>query len=144
MTVNIIKLVVGVESVQDLHDRNRSYLVDYHGELAVPVHTRHKPAREKEVLNGGSLYRVVKNRIQCRQRILGFEQYEDPIKGKMTLVMVSAEMIETVKQSHRPFQGWRYFDPAKAPKDVGVFDPDAVTDEIPTDMEDDLRASGLL
>lgn len=140
----MIKLIVGINDLVEAAEWQSMNLVDFYGQRAFPVKTRHKPTREKEVLDGGSLYRVVKNRIQCRQRILGFERYEDPIKGRMTYIMLDPEMVETVKQPHRPFQGWRYFDPVKAPKDIGVFDPAAAPEEIPADMEDDLRASGLL
>ncbi len=144
MALNLIKLGVGVADIGEMAAWQRLSHTDYYGQVAFPVKTRHKPVRAKELLEAGSLYRVIKGKIQCRQRILGLEQFNDDENGKFCLVMVSAEIIETAKQPQRPFQGWRYFDSAKAPKDMGVFDPNAPVEDIPADMEDALRESGLL
>jgi hypothetical protein len=144
MAINLIKLGVGVADIKEMAELQQKRYMDYHGQTAFPVWTRRKPVRDKELLNGGSLYRVIKNKIQCRQRILGLEIVEDEELGKHCLIMVDPEIIETVKQPHRPFQGWRYYESAKAPKDMGVFDPNAPEQNIPAELEEDLRASGLL
>lgn len=142
--INLIKLGVGVGDLFEMQELQKRRYMDYHGQTVFPVWTRRKPVREKELLAGGSLYRVIKNKIQCRQRILGLEVIEDEEQGNHCLIMVEPEIIETVKLPQRPFQGWRYLDPAKAPKDMGVFDPDAAPEDIPDDMEEALRATGLL
>ncbi len=145
MAIHIIKLVVGVADMVHFAKVQAAYAVEYQGGLAIPVHTRNRPRREDEILTeGGSIYRVIKNRIQCRQEILGFEEYEDPEKGKRCKIMVSPEIIRTVSIARRPFQGWRYLKPFDAPADIGVYDPAHEPEAIPPEMEEELRESGLL
>lgn len=146
MVLHLRKLVVGIGDIQELVDVNRNRVIDYHGQAAIPVWTRHKPRREDE-LRGGSLYRIIKNRVQCRQQILGLETIIDDENGKYCLIMVDPEVIQTVSIAHRPFQGWRYFENADVPADRGVFRGEDSTqqgEEIPPEMEEELRQSGLL
>lgn len=144
MTQHMIKLVVGCDDLADFARRQQAEIVDYEGQPAVPCWTRFKPKRADEILrSGGSIYRVINNRIQCRLRILGFEMVEVEGHGTMCMIMQDPEMIETVSVPQRPFQGWRYFDPAKAPKDKGIYNP-ANDAEIPPEMAEKLRESGLL
>lgn len=138
----MIKLVVGIDSLQDYARFMESYLVDYEGGQVNPVHTRHKPKRDAELVREGSIYRVIKNVIVCRQEIIGFEQFEHPVKGNMWAVMCDPEIIATVPTAKRPFQGWRYLESDAAPKDIGVYD--ANQEQPPEEMGDDLAAAGLL
>lgn len=140
--IHLIKLAVGVETLDEFAEWQKRSRVKYEGKLANPVWTRHRPKRADELLNGGSLYRVFKRRIQCRQRILGFEEGHDPVKGKMCLIMVEHEIIQTLSKPKRPFQGWRYLQPKDAPRDKGVFLPG--TERPDPELEMDLRAAGLL
>lgn len=140
--IHIIKLVAGMESLEDFAELQKSQRFDYHGEQANVIWTRNKPKRADELVNGGSAYRVIKNRICCRQRILGFEEAQDPIKGKMTLIIVASEIMQTLSKPKRPFQGWRYLKPEVVPRDKGVFLPGA--ERPPEELEKDLRAAGLL
>ncbi len=138
-----MKLVVGVADLREYYERQKHEIFDYHGTLAVPCWTRYKPKAADEILHeGGSIYRVIKNRIVCRHRIAGFEMVETSSKGKMCMIVQDAEIIETVRTPKRPFQGWRYLKPQDVPKDKGVYAGDH--DDIPPEMEDDLRQAGLL
>ena len=58
--------------------------------------------------------------------------------------MVEPTIIQTISTPKRPFQGWRYLEPAAAPRDRGVYLGDGQREEIPMDMEDELREAGLL
>ncbi len=112
---------------------------------AVPCLTRFMPKRADEILTGGgSLYRVLKSRIVCRQKICGFEMVKTEHKGSMCAIMLEPEIITTVNAPHRPFQGWRYFESAKAPADRGLYVLGQGSNEPPEEMADDLRAAGLL
>ena len=71
MALNMIKLVVGCDTIEDLlawHQSGRPWI----------MHTRQTPKRAAELLDGGSLYRVFKGAILCRQRILveGIGQFQ--------------------------------------------------------------------
>jgi len=144
MAVHLIKLVVGVDDLDQFLEIQKNSIVDYNGEPANAVRTRYKPKREAEVLDGGSLYRVIKNKICCRQKILGFETIESSDKGTQTLIMVEPTIIQTISTPKRPFQGWRYFESAAVPRDRGVYLGDNQREEIPEDMEKDLKEMGLL
>ena len=144
MTINMIKLVVGVDDLDQFFEIQQAQQFDYHGQMACPVYTRFKAKRAEEILKGGSLYRVIKNRIQCRTRILGFEEVETEEKGKMCMIVVDKDIIQTISKPKRPFQGWRYLESSAAPKDRGFYLGDGVRDEIPEDMENELRDAGLI
>lgn len=145
MSTHIIKLVVGVQDLDDYAQRQAHELMSYKGQQAVPRWTRFQPKRAEEILdNEGRIYRVINNRIQCWHHILGFEMTEVEGKGKMCMIMQDPTIMQTVSTPHRPFQGWRYFDPAKAPKDRGAYELGTGAPEIPAAMAKDLKESGLL
>ena len=115
--VNILKLSVGTESVEGLERwqerpqaRTRS---------GAPRHvTRMWPRREAELLDGGSIYWVIRGVVLARQRVVGLEEVvrEDGVR-RCGLVLDPA-LVRTVPQSRRPFQGWRYLAPSDAPRDL--------------------------
>lgn len=140
----MIKLVVGVSDLDEFLEIQKRCIVDFEGQPANAVNTRFKPKRAEEVLNGGSLYRVIKNKIVCRQKIIGFSSWESPDKGTQTLIMVEPTVIQTYSTPKRPFQGWRYLEPAAAPKDRGIYLGNNQREEIPPDLESDLAEAGLL
>ncbi|MFK7840480.1 MAG: DUF1489 family protein [Bdellovibrionales bacterium] len=140
----MIKLIVGTDSLEQYAQWQESQQMDYHGEIAVPCFTRFMPKRADEILRtGGSLYRVMKRRIMCRSKILGFEMVETS-QGKKCMILQSPDIITTLNSPHRPFQGWRYFEAGKAPEDRGVFILGQDDDEPPEELSDDLREAGLL
>ena len=144
-SIHIIKLVVGVDDIRHFYEIQRAQEFDYHGQAATPCWTRYKPKSADEILReGGSIYRVIKNRIVCRHKILGFEMVETQAKGTMCMIVQDAQMIETVHTSRRAFQGWRYLKPADIPADKGIYTGGAIEDTIPEDMEDALKEAGLL
>ena len=146
----MIKLIVGCETLEEYAAWQAKEVMDYHGQPAVPCWTRFKAKRADEIIrSGGSLYRVLKSRIVCRQRILGFEMVDDAKvdgygPGKKCMILQDPEIITTVSTQHRPFQGWRYLDPAKAPADRGVYVLGEDVDAPPPEMEEELRSAGLL
>ncbi len=115
--VNLLKLCVGAESVEDLADWQAQNAARWPEGRAQHV-TRMWPKREDEILAGGSLYWVIKGVVLCRQRILGLERVEgaDGI-GRCALVL-DRQIQRTEPAPRRPFQGWRYLDPAESPRDL--------------------------
>lgn len=70
---NLIKLSVGTESVDTLAEWQKIPQVQTAD--GFPQHiTRMWPKREAEILNGGSIYWVIKGVIQARQRILRLDE----------------------------------------------------------------------
>ena len=73
MSLNLLKLAVGIEGVDHLRAVQAARLE----RLGRLVHvTRFRPRRADEILAGGSMYWVVRHRIRVRQRILGFDRHE--------------------------------------------------------------------
>jgi len=145
MAIHMIKLVVGIDTLEDFTAWQAQERVMFEGQEANIVRTRFTPKRAGEILKtGGSIYRVIKNRIVCRQEIIGFDTYESQDKGTQSLILTHTDIIETISTPHRPFQGWRYFDAAKVPKDKGLYVLGQVQNALPPEMEADLREAGLL
>jgi len=101
------------------------------------VHTRQTPKRAAEILDGGSLYWVFKGQILIRQRILAIETIPTGSRTRCEILLAD-EMIATVPQPRRAFQGWRYFDIKDAPPDLTS--GDAVS--LPQDLARQLREIG--
>lgn len=115
--VNLIKLSVGTENVEQLDawQRHRASLA----EDGMYFHTtRMWPKRETELLNGGSIYWVIKGEISARQRIIRLDEKfgEDGIRR--CGIVLDQEVIQTVNTLKRPFQGWRYLNAEDAPADL--------------------------
>ncbi|WP_121210317.1 DUF1489 family protein [Maricaulis maris] len=122
MTIHIVKLCVGVASVEELEaHRDREMAARRAaGEPEVAMHvTRMFPARKDEVEAGGSLYWVMSGAIQCRSEIIALEAVTGSDGIKRCAIMMSPEIIRTAAAPRRPFQGWRYLKPEDAPRDVG-------------------------
>jgi hypothetical protein len=139
MALHLIKLAVGVDDVAHLRKlqkerrRERGRYVFY---------TRHMPRRSAEILDGGSIYWVIKGYVRARERILGFIPVVEEDGERYTLVRYDPKIVETVWQPKRPFQGWRYLLPKDAPPDRPA--NAAAEDDLPDAMAQELRALGLL
>lgn len=143
MLVHLIKLVVGPKTLEEFAAEQPGLLMRYKDGLANPVWTRHQPKRADELLNGGSMYRVMKNKIRFRQRIIGFESVAHPEKGSMCLIMCDPKIIRVASTPKRPFQGWRYFKPENVPRDLGPYSQEDSDDWSPN-MQNELARLGLL
>lgn len=145
MAIHIKKLAVGIDDLDHLAAALPQYYTTWQGQTVSPVRTRHKPARDNEILRtGGSLYRIIKGRIQCRQKILGIEMMDDPAEGKQCLIYLDPQIIQTIAIPHRPFQGWRYLEAKDAPTDRGIYLPGKNKNDLPEDMARELKTLGLL
>ena len=80
MTVHLRKLCVGAETIDDLHRwiAERVAVAAAAGRPIEQSHvTRSMPKRRDEILNGGSLYWIIKGQMQVRQPILDLEAVVD-------------------------------------------------------------------
>ena len=120
MTVHLIKMAVGIDSLEELQDyQRRSAVAREDGRMVCRHRTRHGPKRDAELLDGGSLYWVIKRQVTARKAIVGFEPLE--IEGQThCIILLDPEVVPVLPQPRRPHQGWRYLEDADAPADVGA------------------------
>ncbi len=145
MALNLIKLCVGCESIEDLEEWIASRLADCRllGRPEEQFHTtRMVPTRGAEIVDGGSLYWVIKGSVQCRQLITEIRPFtDDDGIGRCHLVL-DPVVVRTEWQPRRAFQGWRYLKPEDAPADLGK--GRAALAELPPKLRRELAELGLL
>ncbi len=145
MTLHLVKLCVGAASIEELNawQKGRVAAQRKAGEQVHPFHTTFQtPKRQADLLDGGSLFWVIKGVIQVRQRLLGFEDGHKPDGSRCCLILLDAALVPVRPVPRRAFQGWRYLDAADAPADLGRGEKDIAT--LPPKMRRDLAELGLL
>ncbi|MHC5306927.1 DUF1489 family protein [Bartonella sp. LJL80] len=143
MALHIVKLCVGCSSIEELAswidfrlDEKRAM-----GEAPEQFHTtRMVPKRQDEILDGGSLYWVIKGNIQCRQKILDIRPFTDAEGIHRCHFVLEPKIIPTIWQPRRAFQGWRYLKEDEIPAD-DVFNGDS---QLPAALKQELASLGLL
>lgn len=142
MTLHMIKLSVGPESLAELQDWQKQRLKDLKAAGRKPelVHvTRQMPKRAEELLAGGSIYWVIKGYIVARQKIIDLRAVE--VGGvPHCAIVLDKKMVPVRWQQRRAFQGWRYLEGKDAPPDSAGGD----TEELPEHLRQELAALGLL
>lgn len=145
MPLHLIKLSVGAESIKDLRGWIAERVKQAKAKGLPPRHihiTRMTPKRDAEILDGGSIYWVIKGEIAAREKILAIEPFRDRDGiGRCRLVM-EPKLIPVSPRPMRAFQGWRYFDVKSAPPDLGK--SAASVAAMPEPMRRELRDLGLL
>lgn len=149
--LHLIKLAVGVEDYAHLSQLQATRMADNAaaGLGPYPRHvTRQRPRRASELLDGGSIYWVVKGVIRARQHIRALEDVIDADGVSRCAIVLEADLRPTQAKPHRAFQGWRYLDPAKAPKDASGNGPGNASgddvQELPGELVRTLDNLGLL
>ncbi|HVI89547.1 MAG TPA: DUF1489 domain-containing protein [Dongiaceae bacterium] len=151
MTVHLQKLCVGINTVQELveYRDNLAKRLKKSGRPLEDQHwTRHRPKRDEEILDGGSLYWIIKGSLCVRQRILRLEDVADEAGKSYCAIVYDPTVILTESRPRRAFQGWRYLEDADAPPDLpdqrAALRQAAATAEMPEEMARELRILGLL
>ncbi len=145
MSLNLIKLCVGAESVEDLEEWIGERLAEARarGLPAEQFHTtRMMPTRGAELLDGGSLYWVIKGNVQCRQRLTEIRPFTDGDGISRCHLVLEPTVVRTHWQPRRAFQGWRYLTAADAPADLAA--DSAGWQVLPPDLRSELASLGLL
>ncbi|MEO0372803.1 MAG: DUF1489 domain-containing protein [Pseudomonadota bacterium] len=115
--LNLIKLSVGSTSVESLEEWQGSRRAI--SEDGLPRHvTRMWPKRADEILAGGSIYWVIQGQIQCRQKVLRFDEVVGQDGIRRCAFVLDPDIVRTTTAQKRPFQGWRYLNAADAPADL--------------------------
>ena len=144
--INIVKLAVGVHSVEELALIQRRFLNQPRIQASKGYYhsTKLMPKKHEAIVESGSLYWVIKGVICARQKILEIIKQEDPDGIRRCRIYLEGSIIKTTPIRKRPFQGWRYLKKNKTPADIidpitGTFD-----DDIPLDVQRQLLEVGLL
>ena len=139
MTLNLIKLAVGVADPADLAriQKERKQERGRYG-----FFTRNMPKRVDELLDGGSIYWVIKGHVRVRQLLKKFHPKADDEGRAYVIVEYDRRIVPVMPRRQRPFQGWRYLDGKDAPRDL----PKGARgdDQLPPTLAEELRALGLL
>ena len=138
--LNLIKLCVGAETVEDLtHWQSQPRAK---GPDGLPRHvTRMWPKREAELLDGGSLYWVFKGLVLCRQPITRLDEYYREDGVRRCAIVLDPKVTRTAPLPKRPFQGWRYLTGDAAPEDITGR---AARAELPPQVERALAEIGVM
>jgi hypothetical protein len=145
MTLHLIKLCVGCDSVQDLEDWIKLKLKEKKRKGQKPEHihtTRMVPKRADELTDGGSLYWVIKGQVSCRERILDIRPFVDKEGIGRCRIVLDGKVVPVEPRLFRAFQGWRYYPEKDAPRDLTRAAPGIA--KMPEQMRRELREMGLL
>jgi hypothetical protein len=145
MTLHLVKLCVGASSIEDLADwqRENRQCKSRDGKACVYHPTYQFPKRRDDLLDGGSLYWVIRGTILVRQKIVGLEDGTRDDGKPCCHIQLALPLIPVRPTPRRAFQGWRYLDDEDAPPDLkgGKRDQVAV---MPAEMRKKLADLGLL
>ncbi len=156
MPLHMMKLSVGVESIEHLAESQYRRLMEASnkgGEGRLWHRTRYAPKRTEELLEGGSIYWVIRGAILVRQKLIGFEKGVDNESRRCCRILLDPKLMPTVRRRQRAFQGWRYLPADAAPKDRagavaigsgGAGDAENSGDNLPPELAEELRDLGLL
>lgn len=146
MPLHLIKLAVGCDSVKELKGwvAERMKAAKSKGLPQRHVHvTRMTPKRIDELLEGGSLYWVIRGEVAAREKILAIEPFRDRDGIGRCRIVMQPKVTAVSPLPMRPFQGWRYLTADAAPPDLSRTAASSVV-AMPEPMRRELRDLGLL
>ncbi len=120
MTIHLQKLSVGTESIQTLSAWQDHVVERRKAQGLSPHHihvTRMFPKQREALLDGGSIYWVIKGSIICRNRIVDLEETTKHGKRACGIIM-DPNLIPVIPVPRRAFQGWRYLQAGDEPADL--------------------------
>lgn len=142
MGIHLIKLAVGIDSVEHLcavqRQKRRQTAISGKGGRLRHI-TRNMPRRAHEILEDGSLYWVIRGRVQARQRIVAIETITGLDRVDRCALILDSSLVTTIPLRMRAFQGWRYLSKFDAPPDLG-----GSTHSLPDTIVAELQELGLL
>lgn len=139
-SINLVKLSVGTESIETLEAWQKTPHAQTQDGLPRHV-TRMWPKRGTEILNGGSIYWVIKGVIQCRQTILRLDEAIGHDDIRRCAIVSDPTLIPVAPTPKRPFQGWRYLKTKDSPPDLSA--ARAGDDTLPEELRAELADIGI-
>lgn len=146
MPLHLIKLCVGCDAIEDLAawQSERLRQMKKAGQKPELFHrTFQMPKRREELLDGGSLYWVIKGIVQARQKLVDLREGTKDDGTPCTLLMLDKTIVPVRPMPRRPFQGWRYLKPEEAPPDLRKGTRDQIG-EMPPRLRKELADLGLI
>ncbi len=147
--LHLIKLCVGCDSVKDLEHWIEARFKPRKkvGGRTVGARqrnhtTRMVPKRADDLLDGGSLYWVIRGQIMCRERIIAVAPFTDKDGIGRCHITLDCKPVLVEPRPYRAFQGWRYLNTKDAPRDLDQVAPGAK--RMPEELRRELRGLGLL
>lgn len=145
MTLHLVKLCVGCDSVEELTNWIAERRADRirRGVSTDRIHrTRQSPKRAAELLDGGSIYWVIKGEVKVRETILELRAVTDDAGISHCDIVLSGDLVPVEPRRLRPFQGWRYLAAHEAPRDLASFGSGMRS--LPPELARELSLLGLL
>lgn len=146
MTIHIVKLCVGCDSIEDLAAWQSERLKQMKADKQKPElfhRTFMMPKRREELLDGGSLYWVIKGVIQVRQKLRDLREGNRPDGTPCALFILDRTLVHVRPIPRRAFQGWRYLTADDAPTDLAS-GRGGDLDAMPAKLRRELAELGLL
>jgi hypothetical protein len=133
VALHLLKLCVGADSVADLEgwveERVRERVAKRQKPRSLHV-TRMVPTRAAEIVEGGSLYWVIRGQLAARQSVLEIEPFVDVDGVGRCKMWLDREVVKVTPRPYRAFQGWRYLKAEDAPADLGEGGAAALPEEL--------------
>jgi hypothetical protein len=145
MALHLLKLCVGADSIDDLESFIRRRLAQKRrtGEPVEYHHTtRMVPRRREELIDGGSLYWVIRGQVAARQALRDVQPFIDPQGISRCRLLLDPNVVAVIPRPCRPFQGWRYLNTSDAPADIDRAGGDVAI--MPEALRRQLRELGLI
>lgn len=132
MPLHLTKVAYGASSLDDILAWFRD-----RGDEAM-LTTRYLPKRHTEIVDGGSLFWILKHQLVARSPILRFAEAE----GGKTHIVLPTRIIPVHPLPRRAHQGWRYLEHSAAPRDWLGGEADG--ELLPAELAGELSKLGLV
>jgi hypothetical protein len=145
MPLHLIKLCVAVDTISELKEWIEQRLREKRRKRQPAEHihtTRMFPTRKEELLDGGSLYWVIRGEIACRERLIDVRPFVDKEGVKRCRLVMDGKVVPVMPKPRGPFQGWRYLPANEAPADLAKSGKGVA--QLPEALRRELRELGLL
>jgi hypothetical protein len=141
----MVKLCVGAVSIEDLAQWQAARLSSARkGKRGAQLFhsTFQTPKRQAELLDGGSLYWVIKGIVQARQRLVDIREGTKDDGTPCAMLILDKALVPVRPMPRRAFQGWRYLTAEDAPADL-TGKSDGLAD-MPPKLRRELAELGLI
>ena len=144
--VNLVKIAVGVTTVEELRLRQREFLRKFNDKNYPYFYhtTRMMPKKREDIVSSGSLYWVIKGVICARQKVLDIIKFEDTDGKNRCKIFLTKEIVKTKPVKKRPFQGWRYLKKHITPQDLAEHINTDFDSAIPIHLQKQLLEMGVI